>query len=89
MYNVQSCIGVWQYSLFDFVNFVNFINLDPDIRVKAHIHTSSVNYLDVTVFKSVDSLLFKSFIKPTSNLQVLPKSSFHPFKVVKGPLFIV
>lgn len=44
--------GIWTYSLEDFNNFVDiWNNFNPSIKVKAHIHLSSVDFLDTTTFK--------------------------------------
>lgn len=82
---IDDIFGVWNHSLFEFYTFINYFNsFYTDIKVKAYIHNTSVDFLDLTIFKSGNKLLYKTFIKPTNNLTCLPKTSFHPSHTFKG-----
>lgn len=82
--------GVWTHSLTEFQDFISILNsFNSSITVKAEIHRTTVNFLDVTVFKGTDfhrtgKLDTKVYFKTTDTHALLYKSSFHPKHTFKG-----
>lgn len=49
--------GIWTYSLEEFYSFINMLTLIEGLKpFKTHIHSSSVDFLDITTFKGPDFL---------------------------------
>jgi hypothetical protein len=81
---------IWNHSREEFDEFFTILNNhDPNIKLKANIDQSSVDFLDVTLYKGVNYntsglLDYKVFFKPTDSHQLLHKKSFHPPHTFKG-----
>lgn len=75
---------LWEGTQQSLQEYLHILNTDhPCITLKAEISTSSVNFLDVTVFKDENTirtgyLSTKVYHKPTDTLQLLHHLSFHP-----------
>lgn len=82
--------GVWTGSIEQFNSFISYLNgIDPSIHLKSEISTSTINFLDTTVFKGpsffqTNKLDIKVYFKPTDTHALLHKSSFHPKHTFKG-----
>lgn len=81
---------IWDHGEDNFWNFFNILNShDPSIKLTARVEKESIDFLDVTTFKS-DSLLetghldTKVFFKPTDTHQLLHKASYHPKHTFPG-----
>lgn len=87
---LDDIFGIWTHSKEDFIQFVDTLNsYDPSIQLKFTFNDSSINFLDVTVYKSstfqVDQKLeTKVFFKKTDTHALLYKTSFHPIHTYKG-----
>lgn len=81
---------IWQHSLDDFKQFFDTLNNHREsIKFQYNISESSVDFLDVTVFKGnkfrhEKTLDTKVFFKPTDTHELLHKSSFHPKHTFEG-----
>jgi hypothetical protein len=81
---------IWQHSLDDFKEFFNKLNNHREsIKFQYNISETSVDFLDVTVykgnkFKHEQTLDTKVFFKPTDTHELLHKSSFHPKHTFEG-----
>ena len=81
---------IWTHSEADFWNFFETLNShSTSIKLKATIHDSHIDFLDVTVFKgtrfSNTSILdSKVYFKPTDTHELLHKASFHPKHTFAG-----
>ena len=81
---------VWPHSREDFDNFFQILNSHHNnIKLKSTISDTSVDFLDVTIFKGPNlpqtgSLDTKVFFKPTDTHELLHKSSYHPKHTFKG-----
>lgn len=77
----------------EIMEFQTYLNsLIPNIKLSFHIDLVSVDFLDITIFKYLNgkgetSLQTKPFFKPTSNLNLLNVSSYHPRHVCPGVLY--
>lgn len=84
--------GIWNHSKEDFDHFVTILNNHhPSIKLKPTLHSSSVDFLDVTTFKGIrfretGHLDTKLYRKPTDTITLLHFDSFHPKHVFKGLL---
>lgn len=56
----------------------------PDIRLSFDISTTSVDFLDLTVFKFDEKICFKTFQKAFNIYQYLPPFSLHPPACISG-----
>ena len=83
---------VWEHSLEDFDKFLKILNSHREtVKLKATIHETSVDFLDVTIFKgprfAKDNILdTKVFFKPTDTHELLHKLSYHPRHTYSGIL---
>ncbi len=83
---------IWPYSEEEFKDFFELMNNhSPSIKLKYTIHNSSIDFLDVTIFKgsrfkNEGILDTKVYFKPTDTHELLHKSSFHPKHTFKGVL---
>jgi len=81
---------IWQHSKEAFWDFFDILNnQDPNIRLKAEISDTSIDFLDVTVYKgkkfqNSELLDYKIFFKPTDSHQLLHSESFHPKHTFAG-----
>ena len=81
---------IWQHSLDDFKQFFDIINnYRESIKFQYNISETSVDFLDVTVFKGNkfkhhQTLDTKVYFKPTDTHELLHKSSFHPKHTFDG-----
>jgi hypothetical protein len=75
---------IWPHSKEEFQEFITYLNqLDESVTLTAEIHETTIDFLDVTVFKGpsfaaggpIDT---KVFFKTTDTHQLLHKKSFHP-----------
>lgn len=75
---------IWPHSLDDFQDFFNTLNShEPTIKLKQTISDTSINFLDVTVYKGgqfqrTKQLDTKVFFKPTDTHELLHRDSYHP-----------
>ena len=87
---LDDIFGVWLHSEPDFYAFVAHLNsADPSITLKATIHPSQIDFLDITVFKGHQFhkkhiLDTKVYFKPTNTHALLHKNSFHPKHTFSG-----
>jgi len=79
---------VWIGTMEELLEFGVYLNgLIEGIHVTLNSSTLSVDFLDTTVYKSVDDvLLTKVFFKATDTHQLLHRASFHPRHTAKGVL---
>jgi hypothetical protein len=58
----------------------------PSIKLEFHIQNTSVNFLDITIYKAdkMKNLQVKLFQKPGNKFLFLPPMSFHPPHIFKG-----
>lgn len=81
---------IWTHSDEDFQSFFRTLNEHHDsIKLKSSVSDSSIDFLDVTVFKGPrfqkeNILDTKVFFKPTDTHQLLQKASFHPKHTFSG-----
>lgn len=81
---------IWTHSLADFQKFFQSINsAQTHINLKADIQTSSIEFLDVQVFKGPRFLRSgildtKVYFKPTNSLALLHYTSYHPKATFRG-----
>lgn len=81
---------IWTHSEADFQEFFETLNSQSaSIKLKATIHPSQIDFLDVTIFKgarfSNTSILdSKVYFKPTDTHELLHKASFHPKHTFAG-----
>ena len=81
---------IWSHGEEEFKNFFNILNNHhPTIKLKATVDKTSLNFLDVTVFKGIrfntsKQLDTKVYFKPTDSHQLLHKHSYHPKHTYKG-----
>lgn len=82
--------GIWTFSHVEFQKFIYHLNsVDPSIKLKSEISSSSINFLDTTVYKGpsfldTGKLDIKVYFKPTDTHALLYKSSFHPKHTFRG-----
>ncbi|XP_047665625.1 uncharacterized protein LOC113646099 isoform X1 [Tachysurus fulvidraco] len=87
---LDDLFGVWSHGPESFDRYVALANSHHGtIRLKAHVHNDSVDFLDTTVFFSPMSenkktLLTKVYFKPTDTHCLLHKHSFHPRHTFAG-----
>lgn len=82
---------MWMGSEAQLLEFEAYLNTRiPGIRIKLEYHKTSMNFLDVTIFKHLQSpnttLQTKVYFKPTDTHQLLHSNSFHPPHTTKGIL---
>ena len=83
---------IWQHGEKAFWDFFEILNSHTNsIKLKATISHTSIDFLDVTVFKSeifnhTRTLDTKVYFKPTDTHDLLHKSSYHPKHTFKGIL---
>lgn len=81
---------IWTHTEEDFKSFFKTLNEHSEsIKLKSTVSHSSIDFLDVTVFKGSrfekDSILdTKVYFKPTDTHQLLHKLSFHPKHTFSG-----
>jgi hypothetical protein len=81
---------IWPHAKDDFIEFLLTPNSqDPNIKLKANISDSSVDFLDLTVYKGTtfnpsSYLDHKVYSKPTDSHQLLHKESVHPPHTFEG-----
>ena len=81
---------VWEHSLDDFHTFFAILNSHhPSITLTYEISPTSVNFLDVTIFKGPNFHLLgtfdtKVYVKPTDTHELLHKTSYHPRHTFRG-----
>ena len=81
---------IWTHSEEDFKTFFKTLNEHSEsIKLKSSVSHSSIDFLDVTVFKGSrfekDNILdTKVYFKPTDTHQLLHKLSFHPKHTFSG-----
>lgn len=87
---LDDIFGIWTHSEEDFVQFVNILNShDPSIQLKHNFNDSSMDFLDITVYKNPlfhenQKLETKVFFKKTDTHSLLYKTSFHPKHTYMG-----
>ena len=83
---------VWSHSVDDFWTFVDTLNSQhPTIKLKATLHDTAIDFLDVTIFKGPGffehgKLDSKVYFKTTDMHELLHKTSYHPQHTFKGIL---
>lgn len=83
---------IWTHSLQDFDDFLSILNNShPTIKFKATISKTSIEFLDVTIYKGDNFRDFgildtKVYFKPTDTHELLHKLSYHPKHTFKGIL---
>lgn len=76
---------IWPGSIGELTQFQDFLNsLIKDIKITFEYDLFKINFLDVTIYKSGNKLLTKTYFKETDTHQLLHMSSFHPKHVFKG-----
>ena len=81
---------IWTHSEAEFWNFFETLNSNSaSIKLKATIHPSHIDFLDVTIFKGsrfskTGILDSKVYFKPTHTHELLHKASFHPKHTFAG-----
>ena len=78
---------VWPHGIDAFWAFFHTLNNHhPTIKLKPQVNHSTINFLDVTVYKvpSTNKLQTKVYFKPTDTHQLLHKQSFHPKHTFSG-----
>ena len=87
---LDDVFAIWTYSLEELDNFLDILNsISPFIQFTLEKHHSSIDFLDVTVFKGplftlTHRLSTKLFTKDTSSLTLLNPFSHHPKPTFKG-----
>ncbi|KAL2103131.1 hypothetical protein ACEWY4_002299 [Coilia grayii] len=87
---LDDIFGIWTHTEQDFAHFTHILNThSPSITLKAELHTTSVNFLDTTVYKGnkfIDTGKpdIKVYFKDTDTHALLHKTSFHPRHTFKG-----
>lgn len=81
---------IWTHGRDKLQSFLDFLNSDnPCIKLKAEISETSVDFLDLTIFKGTrfqrEGILdTKVYHKPTDTMQLLHKASYHPKHTFAG-----
>ena len=81
---------IWPHSEEDFQQFFDILNNHmATVKLKSTIHQTSIDFLDVTIFKGPtfrknQTLDSKVFFKPTDTHQLLHKESYHPKHTFAG-----
>lgn len=84
--------GIWQHTQEEFEIFLGILNSHhPTIKLKAILHSESVDFLDTTTFKGpqfleTGRLDLRVYVKPTDTHTLLHRDSFHPSHTFKGIL---
>lgn len=87
---IDDIIGAWPGSLESLIEFHSWINtLIPGIKLSLVHDLHSIDFLDLTFFKSIPennlvSILYKPFFKSTTTFSYVHNSSFHPSHTFKG-----
>ena len=83
---------IWTHSIEEFHQFIDILNSHrPTIKLKPTISNSSIDFLDVTIYKGpsfpqIGILDTKVYFKPTDTHELLHKLSFHPKHTFPGIL---
>jgi hypothetical protein len=80
---------LWPGTLEQFAEFETFVNsIIPNIHITFTISSTSVNFLDITLFKhetaGVHTIETKPYFKETDTHQLVHTKSFHPHHTFKG-----
>ena len=81
---------VWPAGEQELKVFERFLNsIIPNIHITLNVSSTEVNFLDITVFKHINSegictLQTKTFFKPTDTHQLLHTHSYHPPHIFKS-----
>ena len=79
---IDDIFFIWPHGEESLINFHrNFTDFHPTIDLKMEYSTESVNFLDMLVSISGDTLHTSLYRKPTDNLSYLHRDSFHPAHV--------
>lgn len=81
---------IWQHTIEEFQTFFDTLNNQhKNIKLKSTVSETSVDFLDITIFKgnkfnNSGSFDTKVYFKPTDTHELLHKSSYHPKHTFKG-----
>ena len=76
---------IWPGDTQSLIEFEKYLNgLIPSISIKLKYSDKEMDYLDVTIYKSDNSLKTKVYFKDTDTHQLLHKDSFHPRHTFNG-----
>ena len=82
---------VWTHGAESFNNFFqSFNSFHPSITFTSNSSTVSVNFLDLTIYKSISNphkLQFKLYSKPTASYQYIHNTSHHPKSTKKSIIY--
>lgn len=87
---IDDIIGAWPDTLNTLLEFhAKLNNLIPGIKLTINYNMTSIDFLDITLFKSLSNnntitLLHKPFFKPTSTFPYVHTTSYHPPHTYKG-----
>ena len=85
---IDDIFGIWSFdesSLSRFHAFVNSVYLS--IKVTLTSNFSSVDFLGLRLYKSLNRVSFSVAFKPTHSFNLLSPDSFHPVHVLKNRIF--
>ena len=89
---IDDIFFIWIHSMDELTEFINLFNThDNSIKIDCNINETSVDFLDVTIFKGSgfsnhDILDTKVYFKVTDTHELLHKKSFHPKHTFEGIL---
>jgi len=85
---IDDIFFVWNEPIQDLNTFLNDVNcFDPNIKITHTLSSVELTYLDITIFKSDDSLKYKIYFKDTNSHSILHTSSHHPKHIFKGVIY--
>jgi len=81
---IDDVFGIWDINQ-DFTIFLNNLNQHNDsIHFTGVLPNTSVNFLDLTIYKNNNYLFYKPYFKPTHNFNILSSNSCHPPHIFKS-----
>ena len=89
---IDDIFFIWNHSRDELTEFINLFNShDDSIKIDCNINETSVDFLDVTIFKGSgfsnhNILDIKVYFKETDTHELLHKKSFHPKHTFEGIL---
>ncbi len=79
---------IWDHSVDTLHSFVTHLNSqDPHIQVDLTFSPVSVPFLDLELFRDIDSIGYRVWFKPTDSHFLLPRTSHHPPHTHRGILY--
>lgn len=85
---IDDVFFVWNFGEDSLTSFVASVNtLLPSIQVTLSHNAKNIRFLDLTIYREHNRLLYKIGFKPTDTHAILPPSSCHPPHIFRAILF--